>query len=150
MYVTDRAHIAPVAEAHGEVFGEVRPASTAIVVAGLIDPSLLVEIEADAHAALGRQGHDLEVPEHGHQPRGQDEADQQAPARRDDGDAQANGDPLRPDLERRRTRVASRVTIVFTAASAASTAGPTRRRYSRTLSGRRSNPGMRSGIARNG
>ena len=48
MYVTDRAHIAPVAEAHGEVFGEVRPASTAIVVAGLIDPSLLVEIEADA------------------------------------------------------------------------------------------------------
>jgi enamine deaminase RidA (YjgF/YER057c/UK114 family) len=48
MYVTDRAHIAPVAEAHGEVFRNVRPASTAIVVAGLIDPSLLVEIEADA------------------------------------------------------------------------------------------------------
>jgi enamine deaminase RidA (YjgF/YER057c/UK114 family) len=48
MYVTDRAHIAPVAEAHGAVFGEVRPASTAIVVAGLIDPSLLIEIEADA------------------------------------------------------------------------------------------------------
>ena len=48
MYVTDRAHIAPVAEAHGEVFADVRPASTAIVVAGLIDPSLLVEIEADA------------------------------------------------------------------------------------------------------
>jgi len=48
MYVTDRAHIAPVAEAHGEVFGDVRPASTAIVVAGLIDSSLLVEIEADA------------------------------------------------------------------------------------------------------
>jgi enamine deaminase RidA (YjgF/YER057c/UK114 family) len=48
MYVTERADIAPVAEAHGEVFGEIRPAATAIVVAGLIDPSLLVEIEAEA------------------------------------------------------------------------------------------------------
>ena len=48
MYLTDRAHVAPVAEVHGEVFGDIRPASTAIVVAGLIDPSLLVEIEADA------------------------------------------------------------------------------------------------------
>jgi enamine deaminase RidA (YjgF/YER057c/UK114 family) len=48
MYVTDVAHIAPVAEVHGEVFGSVRPASTALVVAALIDPSLLVEIEADA------------------------------------------------------------------------------------------------------
>lgn len=51
MFVTDPAHIAPVAEAHGEVFGEVRPASTAVVVAALIDPSLLVEIEADARRA---------------------------------------------------------------------------------------------------
>ena len=56
MYVTDRAHIAPVAEAHGEVFGEIRPASTAIVVAGLIDPSLLVEIEAEARRASPSDG----------------------------------------------------------------------------------------------
>jgi enamine deaminase RidA (YjgF/YER057c/UK114 family) len=49
MYVTDRTHIAPVAAVHGEVFGDIRPASTALVVEGLIDPSLLVEIEADAH-----------------------------------------------------------------------------------------------------
>ena len=48
MYVTDRADIAPVATVHGEVFPDVRPAATAIVVAGLIDPSLLVEIEVDA------------------------------------------------------------------------------------------------------
>lgn len=48
MYVTDRDHIAAVAAVHGEVFGEVRPAATAIVIAGLIDPSLLVEIEAEA------------------------------------------------------------------------------------------------------
>jgi enamine deaminase RidA (YjgF/YER057c/UK114 family) len=51
MYVTDRGNIAPVAEVHGEVFREVRPASTALVVKALIDPSLLVEIEADARRA---------------------------------------------------------------------------------------------------
>lgn len=48
MFVTDAAHIAPIATVHGEVFREVRPASTAVVVAALIDPSLLIEIEADA------------------------------------------------------------------------------------------------------
>ncbi len=48
MYVTEVDHIAPVAEVHGEVFGAVRPASTALVVKALIDSSLLVEIEADA------------------------------------------------------------------------------------------------------
>jgi enamine deaminase RidA (YjgF/YER057c/UK114 family) len=51
MYVTDRGNIAPVAEVHGEVFGDIRPASTAVVVEALIDPSLLVEIEADAQRA---------------------------------------------------------------------------------------------------
>jgi enamine deaminase RidA (YjgF/YER057c/UK114 family) len=48
MYVTDRGNIAAVAGVHGELFGDVRPASTALVVAALIEPSLLVEIEADA------------------------------------------------------------------------------------------------------
>jgi enamine deaminase RidA (YjgF/YER057c/UK114 family) len=48
MYVTDAAHVALVGAVHGEAFAEVRPAATAIVVAGLIDPSLLVEIEVDA------------------------------------------------------------------------------------------------------
>ena len=33
---------------HGEVFGEVRPASTMVVVAGLLDPRWLVEVEVDA------------------------------------------------------------------------------------------------------
>jgi enamine deaminase RidA (YjgF/YER057c/UK114 family) len=51
MFVTERGNIAAVAEVHGEVFGAVRPASTAVVVKGLIEPSLLVEIEADAHRA---------------------------------------------------------------------------------------------------
>lgn len=37
-----------VGRAHGEVFAEVRPASSMIVVTGFIDPRWLVEIEADA------------------------------------------------------------------------------------------------------
>jgi len=53
MYVTDPAHIAVVAGVHGEVFGQIRPASTALVVAGLVDPTLLVEIEADARRSTG-------------------------------------------------------------------------------------------------
>jgi enamine deaminase RidA (YjgF/YER057c/UK114 family) len=53
MYVTDPAHIAVVAGVHGEVFGQIRPASTALVVAALVDPTLLVEIEADARRSIG-------------------------------------------------------------------------------------------------
>jgi enamine deaminase RidA (YjgF/YER057c/UK114 family) len=37
-----------VGRAHGEIFGEFRPASTMVVVAGLLDPRWKVEIEADA------------------------------------------------------------------------------------------------------
>ena len=37
-----------VGRAHGEVFGDVRPASAFVVVSGLLDPSWRVEIEADA------------------------------------------------------------------------------------------------------
>jgi enamine deaminase RidA (YjgF/YER057c/UK114 family) len=37
-----------VGRAHGEMFGDVRPASTMIVVSGLLDPRWVVEIEADA------------------------------------------------------------------------------------------------------
>lgn len=48
MYVTDRGNLDAVATVHGEVFGEARPATSGIVVAALIEPSLLVEIEAEA------------------------------------------------------------------------------------------------------
>ena len=48
MYVTDPADSTAVAAVHGEVFRTIRPAATLIVVAGLIDSSLKVEIEVDA------------------------------------------------------------------------------------------------------
>ncbi len=48
MYVVDEADIPAVAEAHGRRFREIRPAATLVLVRGLIDPSLRVEIEAEA------------------------------------------------------------------------------------------------------
>lgn len=49
MYVVDiDAHWEAVGRAHGEAFSAIRPASTMIEVSGLIDPRMLVEIEADA------------------------------------------------------------------------------------------------------
>jgi PhzF family phenazine biosynthesis protein len=49
MYVTDAAVADVVGRVHGEWFGSVRPAATLVVVAGLVDPRWLVEMEADAH-----------------------------------------------------------------------------------------------------
>jgi enamine deaminase RidA (YjgF/YER057c/UK114 family) len=48
MYVTDAAIGESVGRAHAEVFGEVRPASTMVVISGLLDPRFQVEIEAEA------------------------------------------------------------------------------------------------------
>lgn len=47
-YVTDPSYAEAVGKAHGEVFDQVRPASTMIVVACLLDPRWKVEIEAEA------------------------------------------------------------------------------------------------------
>jgi enamine deaminase RidA (YjgF/YER057c/UK114 family) len=47
-YLVDRADWEAVGRAHGAVFAEVRPASTMVVVAGLLDPRWRVEIEAEA------------------------------------------------------------------------------------------------------
>jgi enamine deaminase RidA (YjgF/YER057c/UK114 family) len=51
MFVTDVAHADAVGRAHGDVFGDVRPAATMVVVAGLLDPRWVVEIEAEAVVA---------------------------------------------------------------------------------------------------
>ncbi len=51
MYVVDPADADPVAAVHGEIFRHVRPAATLVVVAGLMRPSLLVEVEAEARHA---------------------------------------------------------------------------------------------------
>ena len=48
MYLTDVSVWEEVARAHGEVFGDIRPAATMVVVSGLVRPEWLVEIEADA------------------------------------------------------------------------------------------------------
>jgi enamine deaminase RidA (YjgF/YER057c/UK114 family) len=48
MFVTDMADSTALSAVHGEIFGEIRPAATMVAVAGLMHPSLLVEIEAEA------------------------------------------------------------------------------------------------------
>lgn len=47
--VTDIGAREEIGRAHGEVFGAIRPATTMIEVSRLIDPEMLVEIEADAY-----------------------------------------------------------------------------------------------------
>jgi enamine deaminase RidA (YjgF/YER057c/UK114 family) len=51
MYVTDITRWREIARAHGETFGDVRPATAMVEVKRLIDPDMLVEIEADAYVA---------------------------------------------------------------------------------------------------
>jgi enamine deaminase RidA (YjgF/YER057c/UK114 family) len=48
MFVTDISHSTAVVAVHGRVFGDIRPAATLVEVSALMDPSLLIEIEAEA------------------------------------------------------------------------------------------------------
>jgi enamine deaminase RidA (YjgF/YER057c/UK114 family) len=48
VYLTPTADFEGFGRAHGEVFGEIRPANTTVVVAALVDPRWLLEIEAEA------------------------------------------------------------------------------------------------------
>lgn len=49
MYITNREHADSVTRAHGEFFGEIRPAAALIVVSAFLTPEMLIEIEADAY-----------------------------------------------------------------------------------------------------
>lgn len=49
IYVTDILRWEEIARVHGEFFGTIRPAATMVQIAALIDPDMLVEIEADAY-----------------------------------------------------------------------------------------------------
>jgi enamine deaminase RidA (YjgF/YER057c/UK114 family) len=53
LYVTDIERSEEVGRAHAEVFGEIRPVTAMVEVARLIDPQMLVEIEATAYLGPG-------------------------------------------------------------------------------------------------
>jgi enamine deaminase RidA (YjgF/YER057c/UK114 family) len=49
MFVTDISRFEEYGRAHGEIFRDIRPASTMVEVKALVDPAMLIEIEADAY-----------------------------------------------------------------------------------------------------
>jgi enamine deaminase RidA (YjgF/YER057c/UK114 family) len=51
IYITSMSRWKEVGRAHGETFGKIRPATSLLEVSALIDPDMLVEIEADAFMA---------------------------------------------------------------------------------------------------
>ncbi len=51
IFVTDIGHWEAIGRAHGEVFGQIRPATAMLQISSLIDPAMLVEIEAEAYVA---------------------------------------------------------------------------------------------------
>jgi enamine deaminase RidA (YjgF/YER057c/UK114 family) len=51
MYVTAVEHAEAVGAVHGELFGDIRPTATMVMVSGLLDPRWVVEVEAEAELA---------------------------------------------------------------------------------------------------
>lgn len=56
MFITDPDAAEPVGAVHGELFADIRPAATMVVVAGLLDPRWKVEIEVEAELADRTEG----------------------------------------------------------------------------------------------
>jgi len=52
MFVTDIAQWEAIGRAHGEYFGDIRPVTAMIEISRLIDPGMLVEIEAEAYVRM--------------------------------------------------------------------------------------------------
>ncbi|GHH34940.1 RidA family protein [Streptomyces candidus] len=49
MYLTHARDVDDVGRAHKELFGEIRPVATLVIVSGFVDPSLVVEVEVEAY-----------------------------------------------------------------------------------------------------
>ncbi|GII53982.1 hypothetical protein Pth03_23710 [Planotetraspora thailandica] len=49
IYIVNADDFEAAGRAHGEVFGDVRPACTSVQIAGLVDPRMLVEVEVEAY-----------------------------------------------------------------------------------------------------
>ncbi|MGW0667415.1 RidA family protein [Streptomyces sp. NPDC002746] len=54
MYLTHARDVEEIGRAHKELFDDVRPAASMIIVSGFIDPSLVVEVEVEAYRAGAR------------------------------------------------------------------------------------------------
>jgi enamine deaminase RidA (YjgF/YER057c/UK114 family) len=55
VYLTNILQWEEAARAHGEFFGDIRPACTMLAVASLVDPSMVVEVEVDAELSTGEK-----------------------------------------------------------------------------------------------